>query len=399
MSKQIRTGIQLNMDRSRNRLNNSRLKKILCAVGVGLILLSVVLIIGWPSARDGIKLLCNRLFELSEAANNYRYWMFEVSPQSDPTTAVILMVIALVGYGSIAAALRSRAMAILPAIALAITEAYFGVVLSPWLNILAFALLAAVLMQGRMNLPRACTYAVSVLVIAFAVKAFLPGIHMPTENASESVRDRLGVVEQKITEEITQTPPETQKTQHENRLDTENVIGENGGGQADHEYRYEQEQEQQIAKPERINYLKIALLFLAIVALLVLPFLPFLLVDSRRKKALERRELFDSEDHGEAIRAMFLHLIAYLESNGIDGGNLPFTAWKKLLGETMPEDYAGKYADAVALWQEAAYSEHTLDLQQREQMYAALEETERILYDRADWKAKFRMKYLECLHA
>ena len=50
------------------------------------------------------------------------------------------------------------------------------------------------------------------------------------------------------------------------------------------------------------------------------------------------------------------------------------------------------------LWQEAAYSEHSMSSEQREEMRQFLSETERILYDAADRKTRFRLKYLECLH-
>ena len=195
---------------------------------------------------------------------------------------------------------------------------------------------------------------------------------------------------------MTLIAPETQKTQHENRLDKDGLSENSDRAQADRDYRYEQEQEQEISRPKRINWPKIIVILFLIIALLLGPFLPFLLLDSRWKKAFERREKFDSENCSEAICAIFLHIIAYLESCGKGLGNISFTAWTNQL--QLPEEYRAQYEHAAMLWQEAAYSEHPMSSEQREKMRRFLLETERILYDDADRKTRFRLKYLECLH-
>ena len=51
------------------------------------------------------------------------------------------------------------------------------------------------------------------------------------------------------------------------------------------------------------------------------------------------------------------------------------------------------------LFEEAAYSTHAMGEEQRAELQSLLTETERLLYDGADRKTKFRLKYVECLHA
>ena len=54
---------------------------------------------------------------------------------------------------------------------------------------------------------------------------------------------------------------------------------------------------------------------------------------------------------------------------------------------------------AAVAFEEAAYSTHAMGEEQRAELQSLLTETERLLYDGADRKTKFRLKYVECLHA
>ena len=392
MSGQSKSGLQFHTKVSGSAAPLVRCKRPPTILCLCIVLLSVMALLLLPGFRESGKALCNALFEASEAVNAYEYRHFSVADGTTFISALVLTAIAVIGLYLLALVRSSRILTLLLAVGFTGVQAYFGVVFPWWGNVLVFMLLGAVLLRaGHSLLP----YMAGVLTISLMVNVLVPGIHIPTENASEAVRDRLSIVGQELTEELIQSLPETQKTQHENRLDIEGGMETGDGMSNDREYRYEQELEQEISKPNRSNYFKIAVIFLLIVALLLGPFLPFILLDSRRKKALARREKFDSENLSEAIRAMFLHLIAWLESCGQSAGNLPFSAWTSHL--QMPEAYLTQYKRAAALWQEAAYSDHTMTSAQRDEMRQILNETECILYDAADWKTRFRLNYMECL--
>ncbi|MDD6315939.1 MAG: hypothetical protein PUB63_02875 [Clostridia bacterium] len=346
-----------------------------------------------PDLRESGKALCNVLFDASEAVNAYIYDHFPVANDITPVPALILILLFVLSLYLLAVVRASRVLALILVIILASAQAYFGVPLPLWANVLAFALLGTVFLRSFHDL---LPYGATILLLALTVSLAIPGIHIPTETASEAVRDRLSVIGLQMEENMMPLAPVTQKTQHENRLDKNSLAEDPDSVQSDRDYHYAQEQEQEISRPRRINWLKIIVILFLIVALLLGPFLPFLLLDSRRKKALERRRKFDSENDSEAICAIFLHVIAYLDSCGKGLGNIPFTSWTKLL--QMPAEYRTQYEHAVMLWQEAAYSEHRMSSEQREKMRQFLSETEHILYDDADRKTRFRLKYLECLH-
>ena len=63
----------------------------------------------------------------------------------------------------------------------------------------------------------------------------------------------------------------------------------------------------------------------------------------------------------------------------------------------MPEAYDIRFSMCAALVEEAAYSDHTLGEEQRQQALSLLAETEQALMARADRRQKFRLKYRECL--
>lgn len=393
MNRQSETGVQFHIEPSGAALfsqSRRQLYSLLCLFVAALTLAAFFLI---PDLRESGKALCNVLFDASEAVNAYIYDHFPVANDITPVPALILILLFVLSLYLLAVVRASRVLALILVIILASAQAYFGVPLPLWANVLAFALLGTVFLRSFHDL---LPYGATILLLALTVSLAIPGIHIPTETASEAVRDRLSVIGMQMVENMTPLAPGTQKTQHENRLDKNSLAEDPDSVQNDRDYHYAQEQEQEISRPRRINWLKIIVILFLIVALLLGPFLPFFLLDSRRKKALERRRKFDSENDSEAICAIFLHVIAYLDSCGKGLGNIPFTSWTKLL--QMPAEYRTQYEHAVMLWQEAAYSEHRMSSEQREKMRQFLSETEHILYDDADRKTRFRLKYLECLH-
>ncbi|MGM9638308.1 MAG: hypothetical protein ACI3XT_01795 [Butyricicoccaceae bacterium] len=397
MKKEIVSGLQIHTARRKSCRISGAERKALCRLCIFVIFAAAAFLLFRPEAKDGLKVLCNRLFEASESVNAYIYVYFEVAEGTSAAKAVVLLSVILAALCVLAVLCKSRLIPALLAASLAAVQIWFGLALPSWLNVCLFAVFGLALSEGRRDIRLCFPYAGCVLAAALLVSCLFPGIHPATENASEAVRDRLDDAEQQLYQRVTNTFSETRKTRHENRLDLEAAGTEEDTFSSDREYRYEQTQESVISRPEQTDYLKMILLLLLVIVLLLAPFLPFLLVDQRRKRALEHRAQFDAEDHAAAIRAMFLHVAACLERCGKSGGNRPFSAWAEPLALCMPENLCARYREAAALWQEAAYSSHSMTEQQRNEMRRILEELEGFLYDQADRKTRFRMKYLDCL--
>ena len=364
----------------------------------GVSLLAAALLLLLPPARESLKCLCNLVFAASEAVNAYAYEYFQTAADASPIPALGLLAAALAGLLLAALVGGSRIVPLVAALILAGGEIWLGLTPPAAVNVLIFALLA--LLAAPMDTMRSrLAFLLAIAAIFLSVQVLAPGVRAKLEEASEHVRDRLDPVEQLVSgadHTPQQEPPQTAR--EENRLDTETAGEASGDAQNTQNYQHIYEQEQEISPPKGTDYLKIALLTLLILALLTLPFLPFVLFDARRRRALERRAAFDSPDCSEAIRALFLHLTAYLDSCGKGGGNQPFIQWDGTLTHTLSPEYAARFRRAAALFEEAVYSTHTMGEEQRAELRRLLTETERLLYDGADRKTKFRLKYLECLH-
>ena len=369
-----------------------RMTAALCLAAVVLVLLFFL-----PAARESLKCLLNRLFSASEAVNTYVYDRFSIAADASPTLALLLL-------GGLMAVLlllsflrRSRLIPFLFALLLAFAEIWLGLTPPPLLNALFFVLLMLLVLRIRDPRNAGAVLLASAAVFLF-ISAVFPGVNAAQEEQSELARDRLDVLEQRITGTYAEENSTAQSAREENRLHEGADAGSKDDTRNDRGYQHLYEQEQQISRPQRVRYLKIILLTLGILALLTLPFAPFLFFNAKRKRSLARRAEFASPDCAEAIRAMFLHLTAYLDACGMGAGNCSFSRWPDRLSGHMPADYVQEYRYAASLFSEAAYSTHPMAEEQRTNMEKFLDETERILYAEAGWKQKLRLKYVECLH-
>ena len=366
-----------------------RMTAALCLAAVVLVLLFLL-----PAARESLKCLLNRLFSASEAVNTYVYDRFSVAADISPTPALLLL------GGPIAVLLllsflrKNRLIPFLFALLLAFAEIWLGLTPPPLLNALFFALLMLLALRIR-DLRNAGAILLASAVVFFFTSAVFPGVNAAQEERSELARDRLDVLEQRIIGTYAEENSTAQSAREENRLHDAGIKDDTSN---DRDYQHLYEQEQQISRPQRVRYLKIILLTLGILALLTLPFTPFLFFNAKRKRSLARRAAFASPDCAVAIRAMFLHLTAYLDACGMGAGNRSFSRWPERLSGHMPTDYIREYRYAASIFSEAAYSTHPMTEEQRTDMEKILDETERILYDEAGWKQKLRLKYVECLH-
>ncbi len=374
--------------------SRAALKRKLCLCLGAIILFLLALLLLLPAARDSGKALCNRFFDLSEARNAYRYTRFTPTDGAAPTLALMLLAVCAVLLGATLLLSRSWPMALTLAVLAAGLQIYFGVSLPAWINLPLFGLLGTVCLADPRKPRMVLAYAGGLALIAAVVFLLAPGVHEPTELASEQVRDHLSLAEP-WTATLTETPPDVLETRHENRVTLGSGTQE---GQNSRDYRLMTVKQLDISRPAWVDYVRIIVLSLLILLLLTAPFLPFLWLNSRKKKAQARRADFTSEDHAVAIRALFRHVIAYLDLAGISAKHQPFTQWGDVLVRPFSSAYAAQFVECARIWQETVYSGHAPNMEQHQAMLSLLAETERLIYEPASAAAKFRMRYLVCLH-
>ena len=378
-----------------DKLRPARLqwRHIRCACCAALIALALLLLL-LPSARLGAQALANRLFAASEARNAYVYQYFPV-PEAQPVllAAMLLGLIAL-ALATLTLCSGRRALALVLLLGCAGFQMYFGLAFPAWANLTLFTLFMLQLHRRPCTVRNAGIMTAAVLLISLTVLLAWPGEDAATEAASERVRDSLSRIAAQLGGTAAETPAGEDTVRHAH---TRTLSEGQQAAQEGRTFRLQQVAEQQISRPEWIDWLRSALLILLFVALLLLPFLPFLLLNARQRRAQAACQSFQSENIAEAVCAIFTQVIRWLEAMGISAGNLLYREWAPTVAEGMTADYAERFAQCAAMFEEATYSDHPLEEGQRTQLLALLEETEEILLARADWKQRLLLRYKECL--
>ena len=360
------------------------------AVCVPVCLLLLLLV---PEANRGARVLCNRLFSASEAVNSYAYVRFDIPESQSVVPATVLLLGAGVFAAAAAAALKSRSVFLGLMAVCSLFQTYFGLAFPAWVNIPLYGLLSAGMLRRPVRRKDFLTCAAYILLVTLAVSLFIPGADPVTEFASERVRDRLSRMAEQLTGTARELPTGLTETRHVHPRSLETGEEEAETGQ---EFRLVTIEEEQISRPDRINWIKMILYLMLTVALVILPFAPFLLLNARKRKARESREAFASENVSEGIRAVFRRIILWLEAFGFGGGNLPYRSWAPLLPKSLPDGYADRFALCAADFEEAAYSGHEMPEQKRESALKLLEETESALWKAANHRQRFYLKYWMC---
>jgi len=358
------------------------------------IALALTLLFAIPSANQGMRALLNRLFDASEAVNAYVYDRFSVS--ADQSVGLTAALLATIPASLLAMTLfsGSRLAALCLAAGCVVFQIHFGLAFPAWANVILFALLIVWTLRRPWTGKTVLSVLAGVAALSVAVLLIWPGVDAATEAASESVRDRLSQMAQSFAGTAQELPAGENETRHAH---TQSLTEGDREALTDREYRLVTVEEEPISMPHWINYLRIVLLLLLTVALVILPFFPFVLLNRRRKRALDARAVFQSGNVSEAVFAIFQQVIAWLETTGNGAGNLPYAQWDAAVFGKMSPDYAERFAQCEKLFEEAAYSDHEMREEQRQQVLALLNETEQALRMRADWKQRLRLRYKECL--
>lgn len=365
---------------------------LIFAAGAGICVLLLLLI---PEANRGAQALCNRIFDASEAVNAYAYVHFPVPESQNVLWAAALLACIPVLLCGAAVLLRSRLIVFGIIAACILFQVYFGLAFPAWIQIPLCASAAIWMMRRPGSRKTRILFCAAVLLAALLTALAWPGTDSATEAASETVRDQLNRAMLQMTGTLQETPEGETETRHvhSRRL-------ENGGREAEteQEFRLVTAEEEQISMPHWVNWVKVFALLLLAVALITLPFAPFLLLNARWKKAEKEREAFSSGGRGEAVQAVFRRVIRWLEAAGAGGGNLLYREWGERLPECLPEGYRERFARCAADFEEAAYSDHEIPEEKRQNALALLKETEDALWENAGRRQRLKLKYWMCLH-
>ncbi len=368
-------------------------RKWILPADLGSLLLLLCLLFVLPAARQGAGMLANRLFEASEAVNAYAYRRIDTGVGGSPALAGVLLGAAVCVLAGITALLGSRAGALSLMGACALFQIYFGLSLPAAVNAALFVLFALWTAGGERK--DGLRILAGAAAVSLAVLLLFPGVDAATETASEKARDWLSRLASGPEETLPEEAEGWAEARHLQQKSLAEGSGEAGEGA---EFRLETLEEQQISRPEWFDWVKTALLLLAMTGALVLPFVPFRVLDRRREREREIRKAILAEDPGEGARAAFQQVIRWLEAAGRGRGNLPYREWAEQLEEgKFPKGYRDRFAAGARIFEEASYSGHPVEEAQRQQVLELLRETEEAVRTGAGTRERLRLKYLECL--
>ena len=356
------------------------------------ILCAVLILI--PGPRNSGMALLNRLFDASERVNAYRYDRLPVS--GDPSIAPAAVLLSVMAVLLLSAAIFTGDPLLIGILTLTAAggQAYFGLTIPGAANAALFGLLGMLLVRKKAG-PGAYLFFWLVLAIsAAAVILWRPGTDLWLEERSELVRDRISLSTVQNADDDPNGSGEIPETRH---VHSRSLIQGDNVSEAGRSFHPVTEGEEQVSLPEWLTVLGGVIPLIPVIAGLGL--LIFLMIRLFRgvNGARQFAKHFDSGDNAESVRYLFRRITDWLDSFGLGAGNLPYREWIPALSGKLPEAYVGHFADAVDVFEEAVYSGHELRRDQRDQVRGLLDETESLLYEKADLKKKFRLRFVEFL--
>lgn len=299
--------------------------------------------IRFASVLNGLKMLANQVFSISESCQAYEYDYFSVTDSAASLREGLVFVSLLTALAVFLGG--GPALTVL----LWTAQAYFGVT-PPGLWLALLFLAAALYFMPEKGLWLHGLLAVLLTgLISLCVFFLAPGTSVSLSGAEETARDRLAIHSifyEQIPELIETPEPETEPPDVQ-ALEPNRAVEEN-----------------------EINVLFYALVLLT----LLLLFVPAVFRDRARKKREKNRAGFADPDCAAAIRAMYLHS----------------RKWLQLMPVETPRDIRD-------LWLEAAYSDHTLTQAQRARMEEYLARVEQTAWEAAGKRERLRIRYRLCL--
>jgi len=348
-----------------------------------------VILLAFPF-RDGLKLLLNQLFQLSENANSYEYSRFAVPDGVSITPATIALVTAGCALLLIPLFSESRFIPLAIMLGSALFQAWIGLSLPIWANAALFVYLFTLMTtdRKRLHIPALC------LCIVLCSYILLPGTDDTVERLSEKARDVISGV---FSGSEGGTDADESGIPDARRENNRSLDYGYDSAESDADFRLVTVEKQEISLPHTVDILKIALMCLLIPLVIIAPFAPFAWMSIRRKKALELRKTFETLPPKQAVIAAFRHINAYLDFADGETPNCLYSE-RELHGAFSADEYRKRYLSSARIFDEAAYSEHELTEKHLAGMIELLNETERVITDNAGFAKLFRLRYILCLY-
>ncbi len=361
---------------------------------------SVIAVIIWHRAiLDGIKLILNQVFTVSEKYQHYIYKRFSIPAGAGNhslciTAAMVFICIVSAVVCHFAVKQKKGSLSALISLMVIIAvEIYFGIFPQLWTVILLALIGLGVLYHrynGKAHVSGAILLAVAVLMVSFTVMAAYAGPNAQQTALTESLRDRFDQhIEQQVSNSIEKRREQVQEKTENTDLKENKVSDRSDDTPAGKRYQAEYEKHFE-GNRAGLAHARLPLAWI-LVGIMLLSLLGWDAV--RMYRARKRRRVFDSSDYAAAIDGMFRHSVDWLEVCGLKTDNSLFSQYSKRVSKMLSEEYGRKYSGAVELWEEAIYSGHVMSEKERGWMREFLDDTAETVRDHVGAFTRFKIKY------
>ena len=337
-------------------------------------------------ARESTLSLLNRLFDMSESRNAYVYDHFPVASAPGPLPSFILLILFSAIWCLFLFTVRSPWLNLLTAALLSVLQAYLGLPLPGAVNVLLYALLGLPLLRLS---RRGLSCAAALILVFFLICLLFQGAFAPVEQASEQVRDLLS-----LTLEPSSLSRELQGVLKGRHVHDRSLLPGDGGAGEGQAFHLVLLTEKQISRPPWMDWGKTVLLLLGSLAVILLPFLPVILMESKRQKRQALRLLWQDMEPRQAVQAAFPRVVSCLDAAGFSQGNLLFRAWEEGLQVSLSPEYAADFGTCAEIYEKAVYSDGALLKEERDRVLALYDDTLALMKTRCTFPARIRLELL-----
>ena len=352
--------------------DGEKIKRIrLYAAAAIAVALVAALIIFRKYIGNGCALIMDHLYDTAEMEQAYIYDRFHIGDLGDehPNRCMHFASIwcsCLLGLITAFPPARFRRTVAMAVAGFAmIAFAYYGIVPS-WACIAIIAA-ALVLVMADGSLMSSLTVLLTVAIVFGAITLIDPGESYAVSRADENFRDRFALRSSYL-------------DSGQNALDDLSRMED--------QMKEQQEKEKNSGSEFMAEHKWIVTLVVILLLLAAFGAAGGLYMKSLQRRQKENRAGIDSSDPRTAIVAMFPYTVKWLQPAGIEPAGKAFETLVPSIRADVSEQYAKRYTDMYELWKEAAYSDHEMTENGRNEMRSFLNDTITMITEKSDLKAR-----------
>ena len=367
---------------------------------------------------DGLKLICNQIFLLSETQYAYIYDKFNISSaesQYENCLKAAFVLIAVLAALICVFAVRHKNPICLICLFAGWTgaELYFGIAPAYGWNVFLYGAMGLAAfskvsrkdgrkLNAEVEAKMRCLACGFIAIIVALTGAVTWAVYPEENNALDlALTQRAKVIRDRFDSKVEQYDQKAklkereiqQKQEEERRLKEERTKENREKEQAYDSYGIKSQEASPEAEPAGLDLKEIFKnLFIILMACLFFLVLP-VWIYSRRKEAARRKADFEDPCCRAAIERMFAHTMKWLKAGGLAAENCVAAGYTGKVTAMLSPLEGEAYLESVGLWQEARYSSHEMNGQQRDQMKERMEKITEAIWEKAGFLSRIKIKW------